>query len=342
MAGFLGIIGARRGFWDARAPGRNGAAGAMMIAHALVASSLPAFVALGGAKSPFLFSCVMTAAETAGLVLALALWRPSLFFSRRVWAEAWRRTCSWLFIVWAAGYLDVAALAWAARFVDISVSATLYYLSPLMFALCVQWMFRREGRYRRMGAVQIGLFAVAIVGAALAIASQSGGFGIGGSSAIAATVGAAIAIGGAALAASTSVGFKWGVELARDFVRGVGRAADMEIFCVLLGMVFCGAVLAPLTLGAGLARGEAFDGGVLWAGVGTGIMTGTIASILWRTAMLTASDLGIAVVRYMMPLASLGWLFGLGLIGDVDLRLLGCGAALILCANAGMGWRMRG
>lgn len=321
---------------------RNGGAGALMIAHALVASWLPAFVALGGAKSPFLFSCVMTVAEMAGLDLALALWRPALFFSRRVWALAWRRMRSWLFVIWAAGYLDVAALACAARFVDISVSATLYYLSPLMFVLCVQWMFRRNGRYRRMGAIEIALFGVAIAGAGLALASQSGGFGFGGSSAVSVAVSAALAIGGAALAASTSVGFKWGVEMASELARGVERAADMEIFCVLFGMIFCGAILAPLTFGAGLMRGEAFDGGVLWAGVGDGIAVGTIASMLWRTAMLVASDLGIAVVRYMMPAVSLGWLFVLGLVGDVDLRLLGGGAALILCANAGMGWRMRG
>lgn len=342
MAGFLGIIGARRGFLRGWAPGRNGGAGALMIAHALVASWLPAFVALGGAKSPFLFSCVMTIAEMAGLVLALALWRPALFFSRRVWALAWRRMRSWLFVIWAVGYLDVAALAWAAWFVDISVSATLYYLSPLMFVLCVQWIFRRDGRYRRMGAVEIALFGVAIVGAGLAIASQSGGFGFGGSSTVAAAVGATLAIVGAALAASTSVGFKWGVELASELARGVGRAADMEIFCVLFGMILSGAILAPLTFGAGLMRGEAFDGGVLWAGVGAGIVTGMIASVLWRTAMLVARDLGIAVVRYMMPVVSLGWLFALGLMGDVDLWLLGGGAALIICANAGMDWRMRG
>ena len=122
----------------------------MLIAHALVASWLPAFVALGGTKPPFLFSCVMTVAETVCLALALALWRPALFFSRRVLALGWRRVRGWLFVLWTAGYFDVAALAWAAWFVDISISATLYYLSPLMFVLCVQWMFRREGRYKRM------------------------------------------------------------------------------------------------------------------------------------------------------------------------------------------------
>ena len=52
------------------------------------------------------------------------------------------------------------------------------------------------------------------------------------------------------------------------------------------------------------------------------------------------SYLGVAVVRYLTPVASLDWLLVLGLIGDVDLRLLGCGAARIICAN-GRGWRMR-
>ena len=342
IGGFMGAIGIKRGFMGGRASGRNGVAGAMMIAHALIASWLPVFVELGGGKSPFLFSCVMTIAETLGLALALAVWRPDLFFSGRVWRSAWRRLWNWLFAIWAMGYLDVAALAWAAWFVDISVSATLYYLSPLMFVLCTQWIFRRDGRYRRMGALDVGLFAVAIAGAGLVVSSQAGDFGLGGASALALALGASLALGGAALAASTSFGFKWGVEVARDLARGVGRAADLEIFCVLLGMVFCGAILAPLTLAAGVARGEAFDSGVLWAGIGAGLVTGTIASLLWRTAILIASDLGVAVVRYLMPLVSLAWLLALGLVGDVDLRLLGCGAALIICANAGMGLRMSG
>ena len=38
--------------------GRNSAAGALMAARRLVASWLSMFAALGGAKSPFLFSCV--------------------------------------------------------------------------------------------------------------------------------------------------------------------------------------------------------------------------------------------------------------------------------------------
>ena len=60
--------------------------------------------------------------------------------------------------------------------------------------------------------------------------------------------------------------------------------------------------------------------------------------IAWRTAILIASDIGVAIVRYLMPVASLGWLVVLGLIGDVDLRLLGCGADNLRQRG---GWRMR-
>ena len=136
------------------------------------------------------------------------------------------------------------------------------------------------------------------------------------------------------------MGFKWGVESARELTRDIGRAADIEIFCCLLGMMFCSAILAPLTLGAGLARGEAVDSGVFRAGIGDGLITGTIASLLWRAAMLIAIDLGVEVIRYLMPLASLGWLLALGLIGDVDLRLLGRGADDL--RQGGMGWGMKG
>lgn len=339
IGGLFGGFAARHGFSGNWVIGRNGAAIAMLIAHALIASWLPTFVALGGAGSPFLFSCVMTMVETAGLALALAIWRPSLFFSGHVWRGAGRKLFSWSFAIWTLGYLDVAALAWAARFGDISVVAMLYYVSPLMFVLCVQWMFIGEARYRRMGAIEVGLFAMAFTGAALAIASQADGIDLRGGAYMA--LGAALAIGAAALAAVTSVGFRWGVDLSKRILHGVGRAVDLEIYCCLVGMIFCGGILAPLTLALGVARGEALDGGVLWTGIGAGLLTGTIASLLWRSAMLVASDLGVAAIRYLMPVASLGWLVALGLIGDVDLRLLGCGAALIIFANAGMGWRMR-
>lgn len=71
------------------------------------------------------------------------------------------------------------------------------------------------------------------------------------------------------------------------------------------------------------ARGDALDGGVLWAGIGAGLLTGTIASLLWRCAILLANDLGVAAIRNLMPVASLGWLLVLGLIGEFTLWLLG-------------------
>lgn len=181
---------------------------------------------------------------------------------------------------------------------DISVSAALYYDSPLIFALCVLWLFRGEARYRRMGAVEIGLFVIAIAGAGLVVASQVNGFSLGGGS--------------------------W--DLLRDFRHG--------------------ALWRDLGA-ADASRRRRARGGDWWqrysgASVGAGLLTGMIASLLWRTAILIASDIGVAVVRYLMPVALLGWLLALGLIGDVDLWLLGCCAALIICANGGVGWRMRG
>lgn len=80
LGGLFGGFAAKRGFSGNRAMGRNGGGAAMLIAYALIASGLPVFVALGGAGSPFLFSCVMTVAETFGLVLTLAIWRPVSFF----------------------------------------------------------------------------------------------------------------------------------------------------------------------------------------------------------------------------------------------------------------------
>lgn len=129
---------------------------------------------------------------------------------------------------------------------DISISATLYSLSPLIFVLCAQWMFSGDNRYQRMGAVEFALFAVAFAGAALAIASQADEIELGGGIAL----GATLAVGAARLAAITSVDFRWSVDCARELARNAGQA-DLEFFCCLLGMVFCGAILSPLMLAAG-------------------------------------------------------------------------------------------
>lgn len=60
------------GFLGKCAIGRNGAAMVMMIAHALTASWLSAFVALGGSRSPFLSSFVMILYKIGGFYRVLA------------------------------------------------------------------------------------------------------------------------------------------------------------------------------------------------------------------------------------------------------------------------------
>ena len=238
---------------------RNTVAAVMMFGHALLHSFLPVLVAYAGTDSPFLFTAGLFTAQIVGLAVFLAIRYRAMFSDGRVWQLAWKRAPSWIILIWTIGFMDVALFAWSAKLIDISVAAVLHQLSPIMMVLIIQRIFVSQGRYQKIGPIKIFLFALAVVGAAMVIVSQSGGFGafnLGGASAYVLALGVALAIGAAMLDAATSLGFKWGVDLAAELPEVHRRSKDAEVFCVLLGVAICNLIAVPFIATVGFARDE--------------------------------------------------------------------------------------
>ena len=254
---------------------------------------------------------------------------------KRVWLTATRRSVCWLMLIWFVGYYDLAAFAWAVRIVDPAVVMALYQLNPAIMVLWIERLFAGEGRYRRVGARGIAPFGFAVLGGACVVMSEAGGFGglnfagVGGALAF----GVGLALLAAALDSTSGVGFRWGVDVATVLPADIGKSRDSEIFCLLMGVVFCSVITGLSWIAWGWIGGERLDGGEWMLAFVGGIVAAALPTILWRGGNLITSNLGVNVTRYFTPLLSLVWLLAFEMVDDVDLALLIVGAVLIMAAN---------
>ena len=165
--------------------------------------------------------------------------------------------------------------------------------------------------------------------------SDLGDFGSG--SSIDLVFGTALALGAAGLVALSGFSLKWSVDLAQDLSEFRDYQKDtLEVFSVVVGMVVCNLVAGPTIALIGYAHGEPVISSTLGLGLLGGAVLSAATGILWRKANLMSGDLGINVISYITPLLSLGWLFALSLVGNVDVILLFFGAILIVAANGGV------
>lgn len=107
------------------------------------------------------------------------------------------------------------------------------------------------------------------------------------------------------------------------------------------GVMVSNTLAVPPVALAALWRGEGFEGGALLGGFVAGVAPAFPYSALQRAAMLSTDSLGVGVIRYFLPLMTLGWLGALGLMREVDVALLCAGAVIILTANVSaalFGW----
>ena len=318
---------------------RNTVAAMMMFGHALLLSFFPVLVAYAGTDSPFIFAAIWMVASSFGFVVFLIIWYKTLFFDGRVWQLAWQRTPSWTFLIWVIGLTDLALFAWSAKLIDISVATVLYQLSPILTVLLIERLFVNQGRYHKIGPLKVFLFALAVGGTAMVIVSQAGGIGgisLGGASAYALALGVALAIGAAMLDSTVGFGFRWGVDLAAELPEVHRRTKDVEVFCVVFGAVVANLLVVPFIAAAGFARNESVTANAIFIALVGGPLVGTLPAVLWRTANLMTDNLGVNIARYFTPLLSLGWLYVLSLIGDVDFGFLFAGAFVIIFANIGV------
>ena len=329
----------------------NGMAVGLMLGYVAVQSLVPLFVALGGEGSPFIFNAAWRVGTTIGYALVLLtlliVFRGALF-SGEVWRVVRSRVLSLEMILWMASFIGLGLYAWSTQYIDVSIAAALYETWPIFLAFLTAWLFRSQGRYRRITNKTIFMFALAVLGMALVIASQAGGFGAfvsadTGGGGINLALGVALALGAILTNAFGALGFKWVADLASELSEVCELTKGWrELFTTSVGLTVCSLASLPFIALVGVMRNEPIAPDSMMYGATGGLLIWAVGTILWRMAILISSNLEINLMNYLTPLLALAWLFAFSQVGDVSVGYLLIGVAAIVLANLFMFFETRG
>ena len=319
---------------------RNTKAGGLVAASVLLLSLFPVVVAFSSSQSPFLFACIWQIGLVLGLVFFLAVRYSDLFRCGATWRQVWRHTPSVAMVMWIASQFQNALFVWSASLVDVAITTVISEAWPLGLVLLTAWLFRSEGRYRKIGPLTALAFLAAAAGVALVALSHAGDIHLTrmgeyvANAPYALVGGVGLALGTAVLTSLNSFSFRWGANLAGDLPQdGKHDTASLEVFSIVVGFVVCSLFAIPGLALFGFARDEALVPSSLWWALFGGTLLGAGGTIFWRYGILMTTDLKIQVITYFSPLFSLAWLYSLSLVGDVDGGLLFGGAVIIVVAN---------
>ena len=308
-----------------------------MLAAVIGYSLIPLAIALsGGEENPFYFNAAMNVGICVGLTAFLATAYRSQVRNKEVLKLVRRRAYSWPFALVAVNNFGYAMFALSARFIDISVTAILYEVSPIFVILLTAWLFRKEKRFNKLNQATLGLTLLAFFGVGFVIASQTGGFGdFDNLSLLPLAFGALLAAVAAIFASFSAVGLKWGIDLSKEIPADAARDKSdslMELFCVVVAGVIANCVAIPLSALAGLANGETLSGDIWAIGLAAGVFANAAPTIFWRMSNLLTTDLGVYAIGYLAPVFALAWLFAFSLV-EAQTDFLIIGAAGIIAAN---------
>ena len=308
-----------------------------MLAAVIGYSLIPLAIALsGGEENPFYFNAAMNVGICVGLTAFLATAYRSQIRNREVLKLVRRRAYSWPFALIAVNNFGYAMFALSARFIDISVTAILYEVSPIFVILLTAWLFRKEKRFNKLNQATLGLTLLAFFGVGFVIASQTGGFGdFDNLSPLPLAFGALLAAVAAIFASFSAVGLKWGIDLSKEIPADAARDKSdslMELFCVVVAGVIANCVAIPLSALAGLVNGETLSRDIWAIGLAAGVFANAAPTIFWRMSNLLTTDLGVYAIGYLAPVFALAWLFAFSLV-EAQTDFLIIGAAGIIAAN---------
>ena len=309
-----------------------------MLLASVANSVIPLIVDLsGGSGTPFLFNAWLRAGVAVGCLLFLVSRLRSSGLQRKSIALVGKRVFFWPAnkpIVWALiGSLDYACFAWAIRFMDVSVAAVLFEMYPAGIMFVMAWLFRQEGRYRRVTVVTIALIALSMAGLVFASASQITDFGSLNSVFLWDSVVGVGLVALAIVAASLSVyGLRWGADLSGELsqVPG-GKSADL--YCVVIALFVVSLVSVFVNLVTGLAVGESMSSMAVLTAFGGGVCANAVASIVWRKSTLETTVVGINAIGFGVPVLSLLWLHWIANVEVARWDFLIIGTTAIVVAN---------
>ena len=128
-----------------------------------------------------------------------------------------RRLLDWRVALIFLGQFEVGLLAWATRFVDISVATILMELWPMLLVFVVFRLFASRERYVQPTILVMAMLTAGFGGVALVILSQSvGGEGINGGPVASLILGCLLSFGAALCIAPSGLGVSWGIGVAKD------------------------------------------------------------------------------------------------------------------------------
>ena len=225
-----------------------------------------------------------------------------------------------------AANFNFAFLAWASRFVDVSISAILFGTWPIFLVIIHDRLYQHRDRYHRLFSSNPAaprrsawpVFAFIIVG-------QAGGFANVETAGLAELViGVVLAVIGAIATACNAFGFHWGTDLADDFPDETRQALShesLEFFGLLVAFLIANAVSGLFNTIAGVSSGEVMDSRSLLIAVVVGGGASGIANAAWRKANLDAHHAGVNALAFAAPGIQPGLAFLPGTGGATKLGL---------------------
>ena len=275
----------------------------------------------------------------AGQLAIVIIAYKSLVFNRRIWALIKVKVLSWLIIGVVIGKTEYAFLAWSTHFIDISVSAVLYECWPIFLILVTAWLFRNQDRYKRVTFWSYTLIAIAFVGVAFVVYSQSddtGNFTVVSLSNL--LYGLALIAVAIVFTAFAGFAFRWGTDLANEMKRvdATTNVVSVSLFGALVASVIGNAAAFFISIAATpFIDVKSFDSGLAVIPVAfiAGLTAFSVADGLWRKANLITHNLGINAIVYLIPILSLTWLFAFSQTSVERWDYLIIGAAAIITAN---------
>ena len=303
-------------------------------------SMTPVMVGIAsGGDTPLVYNAVMRFGYSISVAVFLFAFYGSLLRSTAVLKVLGRRLLNWHVVLIFLGQFEIGLLAWATRFVDISVATILMESWPILLVFLVGRWFTARDRYVKPTPALVLLLTAGFAGVALVILSQGvGGDGFYGGTLVAPFLGFLLALGAALCIALSGLGVSWGIDVGKDLAAVPDlkfRRESLELFGAMV-VSFSASLPAALFAGAlGLADGEALRPGTLLVASIAGL-TFVIPNVAWRRANLMSTTLAINALAYATPLLSLVWLALLSQIGAVRMDLLLLGALLIVASNVGV------
>ena len=318
--------------------GNSFPAGCYMLITVSGISLVPLLVNVsGGAETPFLFSAYLRTGSSIACVLFLLIFHHSTLFNSNTLLMVRHRVFVWpdnrLLVLAGVAALDYAFFALSLKFIDVAVAAILFETWPVFIILLAAWLFRGEGRFRKIGFGTVGLICLSLAGFVFAVASQGAGF-----SSLdlglfwRAVFGVALVVVGTVLAALPAFGWRWSADLSND-LSGESGGGSLDLFCLVVSLLVANCFSIGACLSIGLVGGERISVDAVVVAIIGGIYAHGVATIALRKANFTTDNLGINALAFATPVLSLVWLFSLSQVDVARFDYLVIGAAAIITAN---------